>query len=303
MVPRREYIKRRINWFKKHVPKMFHAEITRMMFEIYGQAVNHIDDDVILKSIQRGAGIEKTFVLEFSGYKFKVSVEKNDNDILIDILTHKGLNPTSCANISIDRESGIAALGNISYHEGCGKPVQRGIPENPTGSMILKFILKFLKENKEGLNINRIVLTDNSLKVCPNCKKIRLSDLNMLSYGDTWYGKYGFRPYDNIDNVPDEKGIKKYNKNKQIIQKTIVKDVNLIKYVLNGIRKYKLYHIDSSILIEKTIEWRNHKLSDVLLVMMQEYDKYCCLFEYIQEKIIEELNLVSFHKSSFYLDV
>jgi len=303
MTPRIEYIKKRINWFKKCVPKMFHMEITWMMFEIYGQAVNYIDDDVIINSIQRGAGIEKTHTLEFNGYTFKVSVEKNDEDILINILTHIGLNPASCANIIIDRKSGIAVLGNISYHEGCGKPVQRGLSENPTGSIILKFILKFLKKNKKGLNINRIVLTDHSYKICPKCNDIKLSNLNTLLYGDTWYGKYGFRPYDKDHDIPDKAENKAYNKNKQIIQKTLVKDVDLIGHIKRGIQKYKLYHIDSDILIEKIKEWRNHKLSDVLIVMMQEYDKYCCLFEYIQEKIIKELNLVSFHKSSFYLDV
>lgn len=309
MVPRIEYIKKRINWFKKCVPKIFHTEITRMMFEIYGHTVNYMDYDTIMRSIHRGGGIEKTHILEFNGYTFKVSVEKNDSDILINILTYKEQDPESCANITIDKKSGIAILGNISYHEGCGKPIQRdhtiyrGIPENPTGSMILKFVLKFLKKNKKELKINRIVLTDNSYKICNKCNDIKLSNLNLLLYGDTWYGKYGFRPYDKNKNAPDEKGIKKYNKNKQIIQQTFVKDVNLIDYIKRGIFKYKLYHIDSTILIEKIKEWKDRKLSDVLIILMKEYDKYCCLFEYIQEKIIKELNLVSFHHIPFYLDI
>ena len=309
MVPRIEYIKKRINWFKKYVPKMFHMQITIMMFEIYGQAVNYMDYDTIMRSIHRGGGIEKTHTVEINGYTFKVSVEKNDNDILIKILTYKESNPESCANISVDQKSGIAILGNISYHEGCGKPIQlghtiyRGMPENPTGSMILKFILKFLKKNKKALNINRIVLTDNSYKICKRCNDIKLSNLNLLLYGDTWYGKYGFRPYDNNKNAQDKKGIKKYNKNKQIIKQTLVKDVNLIDYIKRGIFKYKLYHIDSTILIEKIKEWQDHKLSDVLIALMKEYDKYCCLFEYIQEKLINELNILSFHHMPFYLDI
>ena len=316
MIPRLEYIKKRIKLFKKWTPKLFHREITRQMYELYAPLINFIDDEDINKSIQTGAGIEKTHILEFDGYEFKVNVEKEDNEILINILTYKESNPLSCGNIIVDRKSRIAVINNISYHKDCAKLIQSGLPENVTGSMILKFILKFLKKNKEALNINRIVLKDNSFKVCLNCpphtkyarllprsKNIKLSNLNLLLYGDTWYGKYGFRPYDKMNEIPDKAGIKAYNKNTKIITDALVKDVNLIDHVRKGVYKYKLYDINVNAVIKKIKEWDNRKLSEVLMIMMKDYDRFCCLFEYIENKLIDELGLRSFHNDPFYLDI
>ena len=51
-----------------------------------------------------------------------------------------------------------------------------------------------LKKYKNKLGINMIILTDNSIKIC-NKKNIILSKMLILLTGDTWYGKYGFKPF------------------------------------------------------------------------------------------------------------
>lgn len=306
MVPRIEYINNRIKWFKQRIPTIFHKEISLIMYEIYAPIINTIDDEIIIRSIritQKGGGIEKMYTMQFEDCKFKVLVEKDEDEIRINILGHIGLNPVSCANIIIRRDTTDAILNNISYHKDCIKPIKRGFFENATGSTILKFILNFLKRNKNELKINRILLTDSSYKICPNCQNVNLSDLNMLLYGDTWYGKYGFRPYDKTNCIPDKFEIARYNKNKKIIQKTLVKDVKLANYIKNGILKYKLFHLDRNFIIKLVDDNANTNLSDFLIQLMKNYDKYCCLFEYIQRKIIIELGLKSFHKDSFYLDI
>ena len=47
----------------------------------------------------------------------------------------------------------------------------------------------------------------------------------ILLSGDTWYGKYGFRPYkDNYD-------INRYEKNIEIMNNITISDANILKYI------------------------------------------------------------------------
>ena len=323
MNPRYEYIQKRVRLFKKWSPKIFHNKITQEIHEIYDQLVNSIDNKDIYKSIQsstnnvEGGNIEKTQQIQFNDFIFNISVKKEKDDIFVGILTHNKDSPLYCGNMMISRKNKLAIITNISYYKDCAVPVQSGLNENDnkigtktaSGSIILKFILKYLKKNKETLNIDRIVLTDNSFKICMNCpsknksKNIQLSNLNVLLYGDTWYGKYGFRPYDKNKNIPDEKEINYYNKNKKIMKKVLVKDTKLIDHIRKGIYIHKLYNIDMTMVINKIKEWQDRKLSEVLKIIMKDYEKYCCLFEYIGDKLFDELGLKSFRNYSFYLDI
>ncbi len=327
MYPKVEYIIKKIEWFQKYNPKVFHKEIWRQLYELYAPLVNSINiKHLTLIGGNKYKDIE--FIQEFHGYKFRVNIRKTKYDILINILTHKDNNPLECGIINIDRERKLAYLNNISYYEDCLEPIRPDYIKNKSGSLILRFILDFLKRNKTLLNINRIALKDtsgfvkdkslrssertplrvslpdNSIKSCPKCKdNIELGKMYFLLYGNTWYGKYGFRPYDIRNDIPDKRYIKSYIRNQKIVIRAKVKDVKLVEYILRGIKKHKLKGIDVKYLIGKIKKWDEKKLSDVLKTIMRDYDKYCCLFTYIQDKIFDELRLQSFHNFSFYLDI
>ena len=304
MYPRLQYVNHIASIFEKYNPPIFHQQIRLQLHEHYAPLINELDIDYVKRSVQIGGkkkDLETT--QEFHGYVFRVNMEKTKDDIYINVLTHHKGDTTSCANITINKHMKLAYINNVSYYPGCAYPVQPGLPENPTGSIILKFTLSLLKNNKTSFGINRIVLKDNSLKRCHNCpNKVRLSNMYFLLYGDTWYGQYGFRPFDMADYKPDEDQIAEYIKTQKTIRKTLVKDVSLLKYIIDGSKKVGL-KVDIKGITKFVNESKNVKLSELLVNLMSDYDKNCCLFEYMQTKIWNELRLYPFHGSSFYLDI
>ena len=94
-----------------------------------------------------------------------------------------------------------------------------------------------------------------------------------------------------------------YKKNRHIVETTNVGDTNLIQYIRKAIEKKLVSKKDGDHLIKIINNWKDEKLHEVLETIMKEYDKYCCLFNYIQGKIYDELRLQSFFGFSFYLDI
>jgi len=323
---RTDYINTKIKWFQKHNPQIFHQEIHQQLYQLYSRRINYMDIGYIERTVQHGSSNERrkrincsnisnmmedckeiTFTQEFHGYKFKVNVERTEDNIHINVLTYDAINPLHCVVINIERKSKLAFLTDISNYGNCAKitkPVKSGLVKNVSGSLIFKFVLYLLKKNKKTLGIDRITLTDNSTKICPNCNKnIDLAGMSFLIYGNTWYGKYGFLPYDIDNNIPDEEYIKVYNRNNRIIERTKTKDVKLKKYVIDGVKENKLNDIDVKHLIKMIDEWKDEKLFSVLKAILKDYNKHCCLFTYIQKKIYYELRMQNFRRFSFYLDI
>ena len=290
------HINHKINFIKKHSPKEFHDIIRRICFERFAFNINDRYD--FLNDKQIGGRVSKELIQEYKGYKFRIHIEKQD-DITINILTHN-VNPLFCGIIDINKKGKVAALINISSYKNCT------IPDliNKGGSIILNFIIGFLKLNKNSLGINRIVLRDNSTKFCNKCpEQINMAMMYTLLYGDTWYGKYGFRPYDTMQNKPYQPHVDSYNKNKNIIQNAKVIDVNLIKYFKDAVKLFKLTDINTEHFDKLFIVWKDKPLSQILRVLLKDYDKYCCIFTYISKKIYDELGLFPFSELPFYLDI
>ena len=83
-----------------------------------------------------------------------------------------------------------------------------------------------------------------------------------------------------------------------------MKDVKLIKYIEEAINQYSLDKEINLVHIKKIIEeWKDKPLSKVLRVLMKDFDKYCCIFEYVQKKLYVNLNLQNFYGFDFYLDI
>jgi hypothetical protein len=85
-----------------------------------------------------------------------------------------------------------------------------------------------------------------------------------------------------------------------IINKVKVKDINLIKYITGFNEKNILLNMDK---INKLIKnWSDRYLSDLLIELFKDYDKYGCLLAHIQPKLFLKLGMQSFYGYSFYLD-
>jgi hypothetical protein len=292
-----KYIRDKMDFIKKHSPEQFHGIMRRLCLEWFYYKIND-RYDFLYDSQYGGNNKTQEIIQDYKGYKFRINIKKN-NDWLIHILTHK-TNPLNCAVIDIETKSKIAALINMSSYKDCT------IPDliNKGGSIILNFIIGFLKLNKKKFDINKIVLRDNSAKVCPNCPvHIQMSRMYFLLYGDTWYGKYGFRPYSVNQNKPDEFLNNDYIKNQQIIKNAKVSDIDLIKYFKDAVNKYKLKGINIEHFEKLFILWKDKPLSQILRALLKDYDKYCCIFEYVGIRVFRGLGMTDFTELTFYLDI
>lgn len=293
-----DYIEHKIRSFERYNPVIFHRQIRRIIYDLYAQQINSFSDNRLDQI--GGSRKEAEFIQAYKGYKFRINVEKTKYDTTINILTHSKDTPLHCAIINVDAKTKVAYIGNISYHRGCTVPtlVKSG------GNTILNFILGFLRTNKKNFGINRLALRDNSIKACNKCpESVELGSMYFLLHGNTWYGKYGFRPYDISKMKPDKYNMRLYEKNQKIMAKAKVKDVKLIRHIEQAIKKYKITDVDVEIIKKGLQKWENKSLSQVLRALMKDYDKYCCIFTYIQPKLFRELGLYRFHGLDFYLDI
>lgn len=196
----------------------------------------------------------------------------------------------------MDIENKIAEIHGIGNHPTCVKTNTLNV-----GSTLLKITLKMLKNYKDKLGINKIVLSDNSIKTCgkhPHSYNIILSKMLILLSGDTWYGKYGFRPYDNNKNKINKLLTDEYNKNKKIIENITIKDANILKYI-EMTRKSSLIE-DTKILLKNN---PTYLLKDFIKNFIKDYDKICKYFALFYEQLFKDIGLYDFHQRYFGLEL
>lgn len=140
-----------------------------------------------------------------------------------------------------------------------------------------------------------ITLTDNSLKKCNN-KNIKLSLMLTLLTGDTWYGKYGFRPIEIYDNkyIIADLNNNYYENNKKTMNKIKISEINLMKFI-------KMTNNTNLITASKKIitDYPSMLLKDYLSKILKDYDKLCENFITFYEILYNELGLFNFYKQTF----
>jgi hypothetical protein len=212
-------------------------------------------------------------------YKIYIYEEAMDNKYHVLYI----INEVECISIIIDKKNHIAEVQCIGTGQTC-------MNENEV-NIKLKITLNMLLEYKETLNINKIILSDNTFKKCNN-KKIMLSTMSTLLTGDTWYGKYGFRPNEDFY-------ITVYEKNKKIMNAIRLKDIDLIKYFkMSKINEHSINKIKEFIKENQLM-----LLKDYLRIFIKEYDR---IYEYFYDfylTLYDDLKLYDFDHKIFELSI
>lgn len=229
--------------------------------------------------------IKDKLTVEYNNFKY--IFEKSIIDDNHYVLTSK--NNDDCVSIIISK-NGYAEIHDIGNYRSCLQDTNEHI-----GLHLLKLTIKMLKKYKDTFKIKMVTLTDNSIKSCSS-DSIYLSHMLVLLTGDTWYGKYGFRPinYNNNNYKIDEISNEKYEKNKVIINKLKITDINLLKYI-------SLTKNDALIKVTKNIinEQSNMLLKDYLFNLLKDYDKTCKLFVTFYRELYDAIGLKEFYKYPF----
>lgn len=241
---------------------------------------------------QNGAcGINRKFIYEFDKKKFKMFEEETKGGYDISIHAKDDINePQIYLHIMIDKATHIAWIQNISYYKNHVKAnlEHYGDIRFVVSSTLLKLCIRLLKKYKSKYHVKKIVLIDNSTFTClQNREKIPFAMLHTLLYGDTWFGKYGFRPYDAFNNKNDIFLTDKYEQNKKIVTTTLVKKTNIIDD-------------DHQTLDEQN---KNLTIDKYFRKTISDFQNSYKLFCRFYKTFYHEMNLYDFTGKSFYLDI
>lgn len=250
--------------FHSNFPDKYHENEIKFFIGLYAD----FNINLMTHKIQSGGGKEieniVTFIDSIGTFTFRVLEKIQESMIHLSILSSKN---DECITVIIWKKTKTAILHNMSYFNDCAK---EGLKKPGGGSILLKFILNYLIDNKLKYNINKIVLSDNSYLYCNNCDDtIKLARLRLITHGKTWYMKYGFKPYNSDKNKPDDELLKdiEYNNNK--ISKLLTNELAILELV-KSIKNINIKELERLINKYKL-------LKDFIDRISKEYDKYCCL--------------------------
>lgn len=203
-----------------------------------------------------------------------------------------------CVLIMIDTIHKCAIIHGITYHKDLkcfSKTQANSFGSELGGKFLLKLSFALIKEVKDHYNLKYITLTDNSRKLCESVNDlIDLDAFYMFTHGETWYGKYGFVPFNSSNEKTDKSVVSDYKYNQKIVKETLVKDTNIFKYIKRAIKKYKLnLKIDDLDKLEK--KYNNLSIMKCIKDLVAKYDQNCTIFYYMYEKLMKDLNMKNLH--------
>lgn len=242
-----------------------------------------------IKNNQIG-GKKEDVIIEYNNEKYIFNRTKEGDFMYYALHQNKDELKDMCIMIIIDKSINTCSIHTISYDEKCFEN------KKGCGSDLLKLALLLINKIKNRYEIKKITLTDNSIKMCKNGKNIKLSKMMTLLTGDTWYGKYGFRP-----KIKEE--AEKYEENKNKINNLLLRDIPFLEKILE--HTLNKYYSKNKILI-KTImntysenKKENKKLKYFLSYLMEYYQELCETFYDLYEILFTKLELYDFHAKNF----
>jgi hypothetical protein len=267
--------------------------------------MNYYDNLLNIKDHMIGGAKKCTEPLNYKGIDFMFYCYPNKHSILYAIHPENNLDHY-CSIIIIDSTEKCASINGINYDPSCFTGVQVGsFGDKSTGSLLLRVGLQLINKLKSKYDLKYVHLTDNSQKSCASVKKmIDLDSLCMLTSGDTWYGKYGFIPFDSTNITTNTDMYDIYKKNQNIVRTTLLKNTHIKEIIINAINKYKikLDIVEASTVIDQYIK-KNKTVAKYLRDLTQYYDIWCLLFYYVYRDIMKDIGVITLHNTKYWKEL
>ena len=231
------------------------------------------------------------------GHTFNITKTKIEDSILFRITGEN----ISCLELEVIPELSTAILQQVSSHSSCSVET---LPESGIGTMLLEVCFQIVKMHK----IKRLDLSDNSTIRCNLCEPV-LNIFYMLTSGETWYEKHGFR-------LDDDKYRFLHSQEKARMRKIQTKSVPLKSMINTLIKKYKSYcevttpKKVSEIFRKNLAEIKKHKqavfeiidtaLEKLLCQTLKKISRIsCCLIEWLSNDLVHHLKINNYFGYNF----
>jgi len=246
-------------------------------------------------------GGAKKIKYKFEGYTFVIYESESTNKISYHI-NNKSIEDTMeiCVHIIVLKKEKYAYIQNVTSFDKC---TLEGMPKSKGGSMLLRLCIQFLKELKDKYDLTYIQLKDNSFIFCnQNNTRIDFDSFYMLTHGDTWYGKYGFIPYDPEKEIVDIEKYSDYKLNQKLVNIIKVGCINMKPLIKRAVDKLKLHDPFNDKFIDKMME--KYKDRSVMIFMddlAKTHDLTCGIINNIYIDVMKEIGMTNLHGSTYYL--
>ncbi|AYV77258.1 MAG: hypothetical protein Barrevirus25_1, partial [Barrevirus sp.] len=234
--------------------------------------------------------------LRFEDKHFKID-DDDPYDGRISIITP---NETDCVTVFVHKRLRLAIIHNMYYEAGCAK---EGFNKSKGGDVLMKLMLRFLIMYKGEYKIDRIILADHSYLSCEDSPiTIKLARLRMITHGQPWYMKYGFKPYNAQREEPDDEALVFWLKyNNDMLETLPTLAVVNVYQIAQTIKNLNINALNRLII-------KYPLFKDFINVLASKLQKHCQLIEAILEDIYKATPLhtpmlYDFYKSDFYLDI
>jgi len=272
----------------ENLPKHFRQLYAKIIGDINLLYNKNIKNSRIFNKHDGGNKSELVEHIDINGvYTFIVRTGGDLEWVQINIISKDELN---CGTVSIYNND--AMIQTISYDKTCAL---EGLISPGGGSILLRFMLNYIIKNKKKYKINKILLTDKSLKRCKVTNEyVELSRLMMIVKGYIWYMKYGFRPYNgkSIDKY-QERNLKKNREKLRSLKTNKIPVIKIIKKDKIDINIKKIEH-----LIKNNILFK-----DFIIALDFKFDKYCIILKSILDYVYKTNILYDVHNTQYYLDI
>lgn len=267
---------------------------------VYGQLIN--EDFEFYKSyatINKQIGGSKKIKYKYNNYNFTIFQSEEPDRISFSI--HNKNNeesPEVCVLLFIPKKDKYVYLETISYYQNCSTVE---MPKSKGGSLLLKTVLSFIDEIKPKYDLQYIQLRDTSTFTChKDNKKTPICNLYMLTIGETWYGKYGFIPFDPIIKQPNIDILVDYKTNQKLVKLVKVKYTQLKKYLKMASTKPHLKKYNEKIINDIFEVYNDRTVQDFFKDFINKYDERCDMFNEIYKQIMNEIGIVDLYNKVYY---
>jgi hypothetical protein len=123
----------------------------------------------------------------------------------------------------------------------------------------------------------------------------------MLTRGETWYGKYGFLPFDTTTNSLYIETLIDYKTNQNLVKLIPLGCTKTKKYFIQAVKELRLQKNFPDKLIDKMFDnYNDLSISKFFRDLLKRYEQTCEIFSLIYRNIMRDLHIVDLHGKAYY---